>query len=101
MRCTPAAVLGQRQLALPRPVAPGRGWKGQEVAASAGKERPPERAGARERILATAYDLFSRHGPAAVGVDAIVARSGVAKMSLYRHFRSKDELVVAFLERRK
>jgi AcrR family transcriptional regulator len=68
---------------------------------SAGKERPPKPAGARERILATAYDLFSRHGPAAVGVDAIVARSGVAKMSLYRHFRSKDELVIAFLERRK
>jgi AcrR family transcriptional regulator len=57
--------------------------------------------GARERILTAAYDLFSRHGISAVGVDAIIARAGVAKMSLYRHFRSKDELVVAFLERRR
>ena len=62
---------------------------------------PGRAAGARERILAAAYDLFARHGIAAVGVDAIVAHAGVAKMSLYRHFRSKDELVLAFLERRR
>jgi AcrR family transcriptional regulator len=55
---------------------------------------------ARERILETAYELFSRHGIRAVGVDTIVARSGVAKMSLYRNFASKDDLVIAFLERR-
>jgi AcrR family transcriptional regulator len=55
---------------------------------------------ARERILETAYDLFSRHGVRAVGVDRIVASSGVAKMSLYRHFHSKDELVLAFLQER-
>jgi AcrR family transcriptional regulator len=55
---------------------------------------------ARERILDTAYDLFSRHGVRAVGVDRIIATSGVAKMSLYRHFRSKDELVLAFLQER-
>jgi AcrR family transcriptional regulator len=55
---------------------------------------------ARERILETAYDLFSRHGVRAVGVDRIIATSGVAKMSLYRHFRSKDELVLAFLQER-
>jgi AcrR family transcriptional regulator len=55
---------------------------------------------ARERILETAYELFSRHGVRAVGVDRIVATSGVAKMSLYRHFRSKDELVLAFLQER-
>lgn len=61
----------------------------------------PGRAGARERILAAAYELFARHGIQAVGIDAIIARSGVAKMSLYRHFRSKDELVLAFLERRR
>jgi AcrR family transcriptional regulator len=59
-----------------------------------------ERASARERILETAYDLFSRHGIRAVGVDRIIASSGVAKMSLYRHFSSKDDLVLAFLERR-
>jgi AcrR family transcriptional regulator len=55
---------------------------------------------ARERILDTAYDLFSRHGIRAVGVDRIIATSGVAKMSLYRHFRSKDTLVLAFLQER-
>lgn len=59
-----------------------------------------EPAGARERILAAAYELFSRQGVAAVGIDAILARAGTAKMSLYRHFRSKDELVVAFLAHR-
>ena len=53
---------------------------------------------ARERILETASELFFRHGIRAVGIDTIIARSGVAKMSLYRHFASKDELVVAFLE---
>jgi AcrR family transcriptional regulator len=52
---------------------------------------------ARERILETAYELFSRHGTHAVGVDAIVSGSGVAKMSLYRNFGSKDELILAFL----
>jgi AcrR family transcriptional regulator len=55
---------------------------------------------ARERILDTAYDLFSRHGIRAVGVDRIIATSGVAKMSLYRHFRSKEALVLAFLQER-
>jgi AcrR family transcriptional regulator len=50
--------------------------------------------------LEAAYQLFSRHGVGAVGIEAILARAGTAKMSLYRHFRSKDELVVVFLERR-
>src|SRR4051812_25583526 len=61
---------------------------------------PTEGPSARERILQTAYELFSRHGTHAVGVDAIVAGSGVAKMSLYRNFGSKDELILAFLRRR-
>jgi AcrR family transcriptional regulator len=55
---------------------------------------------ARERILGAAYDLFSRRGIRAVGIDAIIAQSGVARMTLYRHFASKEELVLAFLERR-
>jgi AcrR family transcriptional regulator len=55
---------------------------------------------ARQRILDAAYDLFSRHGIRGVGVDAIIERSGVARMTLYRHFGSKDALVLAFLERR-
>jgi AcrR family transcriptional regulator len=64
-------------------------------------DRPPAPAsGARERILDTAYDLFSAHGIRAVGVDAIIQQSGVARMTLYRHFASKDALVLAFLERR-
>ena len=55
---------------------------------------------ARERILEAAYELFSRRGIQAVGIDAIVTRSGVARQTLYRHFGSKQELVLAFLERR-
>lgn len=55
---------------------------------------------ARMRILETATDLFYREGIRAVGIDTIIARSGVAKMSLYRNFASKDDLVVAFLEYR-
>jgi AcrR family transcriptional regulator len=55
---------------------------------------------ARERILETAYDLFARRGVRDVGVDEIIERSGVAKATLYRHFPSKDSLVLAFLERR-
>lgn len=53
----------------------------------------------RERILSTAGILFYREGTRAVGVDLIVARSGVAKTSLYRHFSTKDELIEAFLRR--
>jgi AcrR family transcriptional regulator len=55
---------------------------------------------ARERILTTAYDLFARRGIRDVGVDEIINRAGVAKATLYRHFPSKDALVLAFLERR-
>jgi AcrR family transcriptional regulator len=54
----------------------------------------------RQRILEAAYDLFSRHGLQAVGVNAVVERSGVAKRTLYRHFASKDELVLEFLRMR-
>jgi AcrR family transcriptional regulator len=57
-------------------------------------------ADARERILGTAYDLFCREGVQTVGVDRIVAEAGVAKATLYRHFRSKDALILAVLERR-
>jgi AcrR family transcriptional regulator len=57
----------------------------------------PQSENARERILHTAYDLFAHNGIRAVGVDRIVAESGVAKTTLYRHFGSKDDLVVAAL----
>lgn len=53
--------------------------------------------GPRERILAAAADLFYRKGVHAVGVDAIIASARVAKASFYHHFRSKDDLVVAWL----
>lgn len=53
----------------------------------------------RERILRTASELFYREGTRAVGVDLIVAESGVAKTSLYRHFGTKDDLIEAFLLR--
>ena len=53
----------------------------------------------RERILRTASELFYREGTRAVGVDLIVAKSGVAKTSLYRHFATKDDLIEAFLLR--
>lgn len=52
------------------------------------------------RILDAASELFYREGIRAVGVDAIVERAGVAKMSLYKNFRSKDELVAAYLRAR-
>lgn len=53
----------------------------------------------RERILQTASELFYHEGTRAIGVDLIVERSGVAKTSLYRHFRTKDDLIEAFLRR--
>jgi len=53
----------------------------------------------RERIMRTASELFYREGARAVGVDLVVERAGVAKTSLYRHFRTKDDLIAAFLKR--
>ncbi|HYL25431.1 MAG TPA: TetR/AcrR family transcriptional regulator [Burkholderiales bacterium] len=55
---------------------------------------------ARERIERTAYQLFSQHGIHAVGVDTLASHAGVAKMTLYRHYPSKDDLALAFLRRR-
>lgn len=54
----------------------------------------------RERILRAAAKLFYEQGFHSTGIDRIIAEAGVAKMSLYQHFRSKDELVGAFLARR-
>jgi AcrR family transcriptional regulator len=55
---------------------------------------------ARERILEAAYELFSQRGIRAVGTEEVVERAGVARSTLYRHFRSKEDLVLAFLQRR-
>lgn len=54
----------------------------------------------RERLLVAAYDLFARDGISQVGIDAIVAKSGCAKASLYNNFNSKIDLAIAFLDRR-
>lgn len=55
---------------------------------------------ARTRIIETALRLFYAHGTRAVGIDRIIAESGVAKMSFYHHFPSKADLIAAFLEER-
>lgn len=70
--------------------------------ASARRARVAPTAGpqAQQHLLRAAEDLFYREGVRAVGIDAVVARAGVNKMSLYRQFSSKDELVLAYLERK-
>jgi len=55
---------------------------------------------ARDRILSTALRLFYGDGIRATGIDKIIAESGVAKMSFYRHFPSKNDLIRAFLQAR-
>lgn len=52
----------------------------------------------RERLIQTARRLFYREGLRAVGIDRVLAESGVAKMTLYRYFASKDALILACLE---
>src|SRR6516165_7583520 len=64
--------------------------------ASAGKS---EGISPRERILSAASDLFYRHGIRAVGVETIAEEAKTNKMTLYRHFTSKDELVAQYLQR--
>jgi AcrR family transcriptional regulator len=51
----------------------------------------------KEKLFQTAARLFYQHGYRAIGVDTIAAESGVGKMTLYRHYPSKDDLIVAFL----
>ncbi len=58
-----------------------------------------ERISPRERILSAASELFYRHGIRAVGVDAVAQAAETNKMTLYRHFSSKDELVAEYLRR--
>lgn len=63
-------------------------------------ERERETSKARQRILETADRLFYQDGVRAVGIDRIIAEAGVAKMSLYKHFASKDDLILAVLKYR-
>ena len=53
----------------------------------------------REHLIDTAIVLFAEHGYHATGIDAILAAAGVSKKTLYRHFRSKDELILAALKK--
>jgi AcrR family transcriptional regulator len=55
---------------------------------------------ARERILCTAYRLFYRNGIRATGIDRVIADAGVTKVTFYRHFSSKNVLIIAFLDLR-
>src|SRR5690242_10944419 len=63
-----------------------------------GRSREPSEA--RQRILETADRLFYQDGIRAVGIDRIIAEAGVAKMSLYKHVPSKDDLILAVLKYR-
>lgn len=55
---------------------------------------------ARERIMRTSHDLFYREGIRATGIDRIIAESGVTKVTFYRYFPSKNNLITAYLEYR-
>ncbi len=63
-------------------------------------QRGTKRGNARLQLIDTALDLFDRHGFHAVGIDKILSTAGLAKMTLYHHFASKEELIVAVLEKR-
>lgn len=73
--------------------------RGSAAKAAAARTRPHTAgATAQQLLLRAAGELFYQEGVRAVGVDAVVERAGVNKMSLYRQFASKDELIVAYLE---
>jgi AcrR family transcriptional regulator len=59
----------------------------------------PPRTG-RERLVSAAIELFYRHGFGAVGVDRVISAAGVTKTTFYKHFDSKDDLMVAAVQRR-
>src|SRR4051812_27002172 len=70
------------------------------AAASTGAAPARRPSAARERILATADRLFYNEGIHAVGIQRVIAESAVTRVTLYRHFPSKDDLISAYLERR-
>lgn len=82
--------------------------KSETIANGGAVKRPPRRvrssqtpaAQAQRNLLRAASELFYREGVRTVGVDAVAERAGVHKMSLYRQFESKDELVLAYLEQK-
>jgi AcrR family transcriptional regulator len=78
-------------------VAPGAGTEPAPPAGLPAEGAPTP--SARQRILDAAFRLFYAHGVRAVGIDTVIAESGVAKATLYKHFPSKDDLAVAYLDR--
>ena len=83
-----------RSLQNPSPT--GRSGAASKRSGAVAAEPVPE---VRDRILDTASRLFYGRGVRAVGVDLVVLEAAVAKTSLYRYFPTKDDLIVAFLER--
>jgi AcrR family transcriptional regulator len=61
---------------------------------------PMRKQGVKERIIATASDLFYNNGYNQTGINQIIAEAGVAKASMYQHFRSKEDIAVAYLKQR-
>ncbi|HYP17361.1 MAG TPA: TetR/AcrR family transcriptional regulator [Opitutus sp.] len=68
------------------------------MSAKSAEANPPS--SKRDQLMTTAWNLFYRDGFRAVGIDTLLAAAGVAKMTLYNHFPSKDDLIIAVLERR-
>src|SRR3954470_11176335 len=64
------------------------------------EKRQERKSPKRDLLMDTARRLFYRDGLRAVGIDTILAEAGVAKMTLYNHFASKEELIIAILEKR-
>ena len=83
------------RLAKADPVAPKSG-----VGRTQAEARQAPELSKRDQLLETAWRLFYRDGYHATGIDRILAEAGVAKMTLYKHFRSKEELILAVLEKR-
>ncbi|MFI1564413.1 TetR/AcrR family transcriptional regulator [Streptomyces sp. NPDC020490] len=79
-----------------RPTPTGASQKRTSLSSMATRVRKTD---TERKILDTAGELFHRHGLRGVGVDQIIAESGVAKSTLYAHFRTKDELIAAYLRR--
>ncbi|ANT50873.1 TetR/AcrR family transcriptional regulator [Mesorhizobium amorphae] len=61
---------------------------------------PSPSSGKRQHVVETAYTLFKQGGFHATGIDRIIAEADIAKMTMYRHFPSKDELIVEVLDYR-
>jgi AcrR family transcriptional regulator len=74
--------------------------RGRQESPGDGRPAKPARGSARARLLAAAAECFYDHGVNGTGIDTITAAAGVAKMSLYNNFASKDELVLAYLQER-